>query len=372
MHKAALLAMLAMPLVSASEPAAMPASCPAGCVVAPEQAALRLYAEALGQISAHAVFGSDDASAIVRRTLVAYLAAQDPYSGLLTRDEYTAYKAIRQDAYAGVGAELERRHDGETLLYPFPNGPAERAGIKAGERLLAIGGLPVKDKPLAVLGAWVTGQPGARVTLEVAGEHGGSRRVDVTREALAQPALSASTMGHARVIRLWRFTAATRATVEALLARASPMPLVIDLRGCGGGDFHAAVDTAMLFLRRGEPIVTLARRDGVRRYASTIDGLQLTKPVLVWQDEHTASAAELFIGALTDNARATSIGRTSAGKGSRQDILPLGDGSALILTTGYLSTPRGRRLDGRGLTPQRPVADGAGTAVYLKASGLEE
>ena len=126
----------------------------------------------------------------------------------------------------------------------------------------------------------------------------------------------------------------------------------------------------MLFLRRGEPIVSVSRRAGTQRYASTIDGPAFAQRVFVWQDEHTASAAELFIGALTDNDRATSIGRTSAGKGSRQDIVPLRDGSALILTTGYLSTPHGLRFDGRGLTPQRPVAASADTSVYLRASGL--
>lgn len=370
MNKAAWLAVLIAPLVGPSAPSLMPASCPSNCVAARDDSALRLYAEALAQIDAQAVFGSSDATATVGKTLAAYLSSQDPYSGLLTRAEYAAYLATQREGYAGVGAELERRHDGDTLLYPFPDGPAARAGISAGDRLLAVGGVPVKGKPLAVLGAWVTGQPGTRVTLDVSGRAGGSRRVDVTRERVAQPDVSATAMGRARVLRLSRFTAATRASVEALLARTGTTPLVIDLRGCGGGDFHAAVDTAMLFLQRGEPIVTVSRRSGEQRYTSTIDGSPLAQPMFVWQDEHTASAAELFIGALTDNARATSVGRTSAGKGSRQDIVPLHDGSALILTTGYLSTPHGLRFDGRGLTPQRPVASGAGTSVYLSASGL--
>jgi carboxyl-terminal processing protease len=81
--------------------------------------------------------------------------------------------------------------------------------------------------------------------------------------------------------------------------------------------------------------------------------------VFLWQDEFTASAAEIFIAALTENARGTSVGRTTAGKGTRQDIINLQDGSALILTTGYLITPHGMRFEGKGLTPMRPVEESA-------------
>lgn len=373
MNKAVLLAMLITPLIHSSAPAEMPASCLVDCAKDGQcDAALRLFAQALAQIGARAAFDTGDESAIAEQSLAAYLAARDPYSGFLTRDEYAAYQAAQQPAYTGVGAELERRRDGGTLLYPFPDGPAARAGIKAGERLVSIGGVPVSGRPLAVLVARVAGPPGTQVMLEVASESGAVRRVGVTREAVAQPPLSESRAGRARVISLSSFTASTRGAIESMLAQGTPAPVVIDLRGCGGGDFYAAIDTAMLFLSKGQTIVTVSRRDGAQRYASTIDGLRLTQPVFLWQDEHTASAAELFIGALTDNARATSVGRTSAGKGSRQDILPLADGAALILTTGYLSTPRGVRFDGRGLAPQRPVAEGAGTAVYLNASGLKE
>jgi carboxyl-terminal processing protease len=94
----------------------------------------------------------------------------------------------------------------------------------------------------------------------------------------------------------------------------------------------------MLFLDKGEPIITVADRSGTRSYTSTRERTPPAHRVFIWQDELTASAAEIFIAALTDNARGISIGRTSAGKGTRQDVIELNDGAALILTTGSLIT----------------------------------
>lgn len=81
--------------------------------------------------------------------------------------------------------------------------------------------------------------------------------------------------------------------------------------------------------------------------------------MFLWQDEFTASAAEIFIAALTENARGMSIGRTTAGKGTRQDIIELPDGGVLILTTGYLITPHGVRFEGTGLAPMRLAGESA-------------
>jgi carboxyl-terminal processing protease len=332
-------------------------------------AALRLYADALAAITQRAVFASGDREQVVGRTLAAYLAASDPYSGFMNRDEYARYRALQKGPHGGIGMELERRRDGATLCYPYHGGPADAAGIKAGERLMSIDGTSVAGKPLPVLASLATGREGTAVRIEVASANGGTRSVNVNRARVDPAAVSIGAAGALRVLRIETFTQTTRSEVEFALRRWDRnSPVVIDLRGCGGGDFYAAVDTSMLFLAKGAPIVSVSGREGTRLYSSTLEQDPPVQPVFIWQDEASASAAEVFIGALTGNARAVSVGTHSAGKGSRQDIVELADGSALILTTGYLSTPRGAAFDGRGLAPMRPLAASADTADYVRAS----
>jgi len=197
--------------------------------------------------------------------------------------------------------------------------------------------------------------------------------VSVTRARVDAPAVSESSIDGQRVIRLASFTPNTRSEVEFAVQRWDRnQPIVIDLRTCGGGDFYAAVDTAMLFLPKGAPVVTVRGREGARLYSSTLVKGPPRQAVFLWQDEATASAAEVFIGALTGNERAVSIGTVSAGKGSRQDIVELADGSALIMTTGYLLTPRGFAFNGHGLPPMRPLKADADTAAYARATATKE
>jgi carboxyl-terminal processing protease len=332
-------------------------------------AATQLYAGALEAITTRAVFAPADPVRVTGETLNAYLASRDTYSGFLTRDEYAKYRALGDAPYGGVGMELARRRNGDTLCYPYPLGPAGKAGIQTGDRLISIDGASVRGKPLALLAALVTGREGTQVELVVAGSNGLARRMSIERARVDEPNVTEYTAGALHVLKIASFTLGTRSQIELALSRqASGQPLVVDLRGCGGGNFFGALDTAMLFLKKDMPIVTVTGRDGAHLYASTLKTNPPPRTVFVWQDANTASAAEVLIGALTDNGLAVSIGTLSAGKGTRQDIIELQDGSALILTTGYLSTPRGFAFNGRGLVPMRALPADADTAAYARAT----
>jgi carboxyl-terminal processing protease len=180
--------------------------------------------------------------------------------------------------------------------------------------------------------------------------------VSIIRTKFSAQPVSEYTHRSRRIIRLTSFTPNTRQELDYLVSKQRQHDyIIIDLRGCGGGDFYAAVDSAMLFLAKGDEIVSVSGRSGSQAYLATISHEPPAQRIFLWQDEFTASAAEVFIAALTENDRGISVGMTTAGKGTRQDIIKLQDGAALILTTGYLLTPRGIRFDGSGLKPMHQV-----------------
>jgi len=128
------------------------------------------------------------------------------------------------------------------------------------------------------------------------------------------------------------------------------------------------VDSAMLFVPEGDVVTSLRMKNGSKQYLSTLTGARQQSRVILWQDGATASAAELFIAALTENGRATAIGRRTFGKGTRQDVIELADGAALILTTAYLRTPKGTEFNGKGLMPNEDLGPDAGTAAYVAST----
>lgn len=326
-----------------------------------ERAIMR-YAEALAFIERNAMFSSPVGSPqeIVASSLKAYLGQRDPYSDFLTNEEYAKFMAASRGEHAGIGLDIEKRRNGDIICYPVPNGPAAKAGIKPGEQLLSLDGVATHGKSLPAIVAMAAGKQGHSIVAEIENSNGDRRQVSITRTKFVAPAISEYTLHSSRIIRLASFTPDTRQELDYLVSKQRKHDyIILDLRGCGGGDFYAAVDSAMLFLTKGDEIVSVRGRSGTQAYAATISHELPARRVFLWQDEFTASAAEIFIAALTENDRGISIGTRTAGKGTRQDIIKLQDGAALILTTGYLLTPRGIQFDGLGLEPMHQLEGNA-------------
>lgn len=360
------LAVLLFGMPAAPAPATRPAT-------APSDAALASYSLALEAIGRDAMFAAPlDRAALVTQSLKDWLAARDRYGDYLTPAEYARYRQIMHADYAGVGLTLTRMRDGSVICEPWADGPAARAGIRQGDRLIALDNVPVQGAALPTLAARAAGNAGTPLTLDVTDGAGVARRFVVTRASLRDASVTTSTVNGAQVLRITRFAPDTSAGLDvALRTWPAHATVIVDLRGCGGGDFYASVDSAMRFLGFGEVIVSVEGHLPLRRYESTIQRPPPAQPVVLWQDAGTASAAELFIAALVAHGRARSVGAQSAGKGSRQDVIALADGAALVLTTGYLLTPGGVRFDGIGLAPQTTLAAAhASTADYLRASGV--
>lgn len=320
---------------------------------------LSIYSEAVSRIKQYAAFvdPKEPTKDIITGTISAYLHQMDPYSDYLTPQEYTAFKQAQSGQQSGVGMEIEKAADGGVLCFPSSGSPAERAGIRGGDRLERIDGRPVQGKSVFGIAAMAKGRSGSRVAFTVRSGNGAPREVVVTRANLDSHSVATRSAGGLTIMRIEAFTANTRNELAGILpALPGAGPMVIDLRGNGGGDLVAAVDSARLFLKKGARVISIRMRSGLKIYDTRTDGPATGRPLYIWQDGRTASAAEAFVAALTGNGRAVSIGSGTFGKGSRQDVMALTDGSALVLTTGYLETPAGVAYDKKGLAPLYPLA----------------
>jgi carboxyl-terminal processing protease len=326
--------------------------------------------EAIKKMETEGLFFSPHAASFATiQSYKAYLIGKDPYADFLTREEYAQFKNAQAESHAGVGLELERDSSGAILCYPEPDGPAASAGISPGETLLAIDGRAVQGLPLPTLVALASGPPGSRLVIDVANRDQRVRRLSLVRTLATGPSVTDRRYRTHHIIRIGSFTPNTRQELEFILSsQNSREPLILDLRGNRGGDLNAAIDSAMLFLPHGELVVSLVGKTGTHRYVSTLEKPLYPQVPFLWQDRGTASAAELFIAALTDNARAISIGTQTYGKGTVQSVIELGSGAVLIITTAHVRRPNGEDIDARGVAPDMLIS-GAGTEQqYLDAA----
>src|SRR4030095_12239340 len=176
-----------------------------------------------------------------------------------------------------------------------PEGPGGGAGIERGSALKRIDGVPVEGKSIFNLAALARGRPGTEVRLTVTAPDGRDRDFRVTRTSVALPSVSTRDVDGSPVVVLSYFGRDTRSRLADIVSHwPAHTPIIIDLRGNGGGDLHAAIDSAMLFLDEGKRIVSVETRNGTRSYESRATGVDPSAAVYLWQDEGTASAAEVF------------------------------------------------------------------------------
>ncbi|MEE4357329.1 MAG: S41 family peptidase [Desulfococcaceae bacterium] len=328
---------------------------------------IQIYLQAVREIEKKALH-SQSRGEIIRESLRSYLKNTDELSAYLSPAEYAAFQKSQSGQYVGLGMEIEKKSSGQFICFPYPGSPADKAGIRSGDILEALAGENVSDQSVFQIAAKAMGEKGTEISVKIRNSEKKSRIVQVIRDEIVSESLQSRKEQGLTVIRIFYFGGATvRELKFALTEIKDGSPFIIDLRKNPGGDLHAAIDSAMLFLEKGNKIIDIRSRDDVRSYYNTTIPLNSSSPLYICQDEHTASAAEVFIAALVQNRRAESVGKKTFGKGVQQDIIELADGSALFLTTAWLQTPDGTLYHGQGIEPghmiQEPSAD---TAAYMK------
>jgi len=329
----------------------------------------KLLDEVVARIRREYVEPVSDA-AIERAAVKGVIASLDPHSAFLSAAEYEQMRQETSGSYSGLGIEVSAQDGRIVIVAPIAESPAARAGIHAGDVILAIDDHPVVGEELEASLAMMRGQPGTRV------------RLAVSRKGEAQPLMfelersevhvhtvrSAPLPGGIGYVRITEFSDSTAADLDAaLVALEGSRPtalrgLILDLRGNPGGVLESAVEVADEFLDDGLIVRADGRTPDARFAMNATAGDALGgAPVVILLDGGSASGSEIVAGALRDHRRATLMGQRTFGKGSVQTVMPLQDGQALKLTTSHYFTPSGASIHGLGLEPD----------VTLRAAGSD-
>lgn len=302
----------------------------------------------------------------------------DPYTVFVEPQPHELETHNLQGSFGGIGAELRRDESGEVVLSPFPDRPAARAGVQAGDALTAVDGKAITGNMLLEeISLLVRGPVGEPVTIEV--RRGADQRLAFTivREEIELP--SVTWRVHAEdaslgIIVISRFSDKTADEIERALAElsaAGARGFVLDLRDNPGGLLEASVEVAGQFLDPGVVLYERRRGESERTFEAPPGGLAAEVPIVVLVNHGTASAAEIVAGALQARGRAPLIGESTFGKGSVQFVFDLSDGSSVHVTAARWFTPSRSGIDGVGLSPDVPVAPSPDGADVQLARAIE-
>lgn len=286
-------------------------------------------------------------------------AIDDPYAAFLDSDQYPQERQDIQGFFEGIGAEVGIRDGAITILAPMPDTPAERAGIRPGDVILAVDGQSIQGLNLLEVVNLIRGETGTKVLLQVRHlNSSGSVELEIERGVIRLQSVSllmqVGQIGH---LRLSSFTGTTNEDlVEAIerFKRSKGAGLVVDLRNNPGGLVSSVVDVTSQFVETGLVLYQMDAKGNRQDWNVKSGGKALDIPMVVLVNEFSASASEVFAGAIRDHGRALLIGTATFGKGSVNNLWPLTDGSGVNFTTARWFTPGGTLIEGKGIDPDIP------------------
>ncbi len=303
-----------------------------------------------------------DYNAVFKSSIIGMLRSLDPHSNYYDREEYDELKTDQHSEYFGIGASIQNYIISEQpdtfITATFQNSPASRAGLRFGDRILAVDGVKMAGKPSLEVRDKIRGPRGSvvKITVESAADKH-VQTVEITRDVVPQPSIPDAYMlkpgvGYIDMTRGFNYSTTDELldALETLHSRGATS-LVLDLRNNPGGFLDQAIHVAAVFLPNGQLILTQKGRNGLRD-ATHISNNRSPDPtpLVILVNENTASASEIVAGAMQDHDRALIVGQTSFGKGLVQSIIPLDYGTGLTLTSAKYYTPSGRLI-------QRDYAD---------------
>ena len=319
----------------------------------------RMLAEVLDRVEHDYVNPVDDHQ-LLQAAIRGMVSSLDPYSAYLDGDEYDEIKISSSGEYSGVGIEVSMEDDQVVVVSPFDGSPAAAAGIRSGDIITSIDGVPVNTTMLGDTIGRMRGKEGTAVKIGILRE-GNAEPLEFTLKRSKVELHSVTSelpepgFGYVRIAEFSETTGDDLVSaLRALRKRngAALKGLVLDLRNNPGGVLEAAVAVADAFLDSGVIVSARGRTPESKFEMRATPGDELNgAPIVVLVNGGSASAAEIVAGALKDHRRASLMGRTTFGKGSVQTVMPLSGDRAIKLTTSLYYTPSGVSINHRGIAP---------------------
>lgn len=329
--------------------------------------------EVLSNIMREFNFGFVDAvpaTTLLNSAVRGMTSVTDPYSEYLSEEAMSAFEIMTTGRYGGVGSLIRKREDYVIFAQPYKDSPADRAGIKIGDKIRAINGVDMRGKSTEVISSHLKGEPESEV--EVVVEHNIGGDIDTLR--ITRKRISIPSVDYAGIIRdgvgyishndfIDGSYDQMRSAVELLLATDSLKGIILDYRSNGGGVMQEAIDIASLFLPRDSRVVSLMGRDSssLREFKTRYAPIAEDIPIVVLVSGSSASASEILAGALQDMDRAVIMGDRTYGKGLVQETRHVGYNNYLKYTTSKYYIPSGRCIQSRNYAAMRAEGGGATT-----------
>ncbi|MFH1043777.1 MAG: S41 family peptidase [Pseudomonadota bacterium] len=356
---------------------------------------LRSFSEVFGAIKSNYVEQVEDKK-LISEAINGMLTGLDPHSAYLDRDAYRELQVGTQGEFGGLGIEVGMEDGFVKVVSPIEDTPAFRAGIKTGDLIIKLDDTPVKGMSLNDAVKRMRGKPKTSIKLTVL-RKGEAKPLEFTlvRDVIKVQSVRSKVIepgyGYLRVVQFQEHSGENVVRhINSLYKDGQLKGLVLDLRNDPGGLLNGAVGISAAFLAPKLVVVTTDGRteDAKRKYlASAEDYLRgshddylkglpaavKTVPMVVLVNGGSASASEIVAGALQDHKRALIMGTQTFGKGSVQTIMPLGNSTAIKLTTARYYTPSGRSIQAKGITPDIVVEEpGTEGGSWLREADLDK
>ena len=284
----------------------------------------------------------------------------DPYSDYLSKDDFSELKVGTTGRFGGIGIEITMEDGFVKIITPIDDTPAQKAGLKAGDLVIEVQDVSLKDKSLNDAVKLMRGEPGTKVKVKILRKEANQPLdFELTRQIIVSKGIKTQIFnGEIGYLRLSSFQSNSSTNVRDAIYKLRKdtgklmSALILDLRNNPGGVLGAAVGISDLFLESGKIVYTKGRTNNsdLEYFANSEDILE-GLPLYVLINGGSASASEIVAGALQDHQRATIYGEKSFGKASVQSIQEMIDGSALKITTARYYTPNDRHIHGNGIEP---------------------